>query len=182
MAGRETMVGLIARLRKLIGDLDETPVLDDEELQSFLDRRRVEWRYARLQPLESIAPGGAVTYVEHVAARGNWEAGEKLFDSSYNELTVAADGADRVNGRWMLAASCYSVLIKGFTYDLYAAAADALDEWASRLKEEVSFMDSGRQFTDSQKFQQVTTLASRYRSSMIVETGGYCSTDWSAHV
>ena len=182
MPARETMAELIARLRKLIGDTEATPVLDDEELQAFLDRHRREWRYTPLCALESIAPGGIVTYVEHVSSRGNWEMGEKLFDSSYNELTVATNGADRVNGRWKLTASAIVALIKGFTYDLYAAAAEALEEWASQLKLEVDFSISGKNFRDSQQLDALLKLAAEFRGKMIVESGGYRSTDFNPHV
>jgi hypothetical protein len=179
MPVRQTMAELIARLRSLISDEDAEPVFSDDTLQEALDLRRTEHRYAYLNALPTIAHGGVVTYTDHEAGLGNWEANEKLFDYSFQELTVADGGADHITGRWTLTTSQPVVLIKGFSYDLYAAAADVLEKWASRVKLEVDFQINRRQFMDSQQRQALLELAKTYRAQALCGSSDYAPAEWS---
>lgn len=162
---RPGMPNLISRVRGLISDpAGSNQVFTDEEYQDALDPTREEVRYARLEPLESRAPGGAVTYLIFRAPHGDWEEDEQLVDGSYNVLTPSE--ADRVNGRWTFASEPTGavVLLVGKTYDLNAAAAEMLVRWSATQKFEYTFSPGKGNYTRSQKFQQCMQMADAFRA------------------
>lgn len=185
MAARSTMAQLITKVRELTNAT--TSDFSDVQVQAFLDRHRLEFRYVELCPVESRAAGGAITYVtfqlEHFAPRmleGN--AGSDtdqlfLYDNTYTALTPTAE--DLVNGRWVFAAQpTMPVRILCWAYDLYAAAVDLLEEWAAVLRASQSqtvlkaVEDNGQRFewqaTDAQAT-SLSGLAATYRSRMCIE-------------
>ena len=148
MAARETMADLIGRLRALIGDpAGDDAQFSDDELQEFLDVRGTEYRYLELTPVATVSPDGSVTHLEYAAALrrewrdgvglchtlGDWEDGVKLYGPDHAE--VEPQTSDLVRGRWTFAShQPAQVRLVGWTYDLYAAGADALEAWATRVK------------------------------------------------
>ena len=163
MAVRNSMAELISRLRSLVGDpAGADQEFDDQSLQDHLDRHRSEVRYLELTGAETIAPGGAVSYLDYYADRGDWENDEKLYNSTYAELAPAT--SDRLTGHWTFAADQDPpVYIVGKAYDVYAAAADLLEAWAAREKLSFDFDTDGQSFKRSQKAAMLLEMAREYR-------------------
>ena len=161
---RATMADLIARTRVMIGDTDASAyTFDDDTVQAALDAHRFAAEYAALQPVAEYQPGGAAVYKTYRAPMGWWEANATLVDGSYNTLTP--DAADLMNGEWTFnAGQTPPVFIKGKYYDLYAAAADLLEEWAARLARAYDFGTDGDRFQRSQMAASLREQAERYRA------------------
>ncbi len=163
MAVRASMADLLARLRLLIADpAGDNQVFSDQELQDALDRQRSDVRYLELMAMESIAPGGAVTYLDYYADRGDWEADESLVDGSYNVLAAAS--ADRLTGHWTFAADTEPpVYIVGKSYDLYGAAVEVLEAWAAKMALAFDMNADGANLALSQKRAGLLEMAAQYR-------------------
>lgn len=166
MTVRTTLYEVIQKLRDRIGDTASTPVFTDNELQAVLDGQRVDVRYLELLPVPTIAAGGVVTYLDYwtpPAYRGvMWDAGEVLQDGSYNVLSATAD---RENGRWQFAAHQDApVWLTGTAYNMPAAAADALERWAAKLKFDFDFSADGASYQRSQKIRALLELARQMRA------------------
>ncbi len=157
------MATLIIRLRLLVGDpAGGSQVFSDDELQDALDAHRAEVRVAQLIPIESVASGGTVSYLEYMAPRGNWEDDVLLQSSSY--ATVTPTTKDLLIGRWTFAATQLPPLYAtGKVFDLHAPAVEILEKWAAKLKLEFDFATDGQSFTRSQKAGQLLALAAEYR-------------------
>lgn len=164
MAVRISMADLIALVRDLIGDpAGASAVWTDTQIQRALDARREDVRYGELTPLESIASGGAVTYLTYRSTVGNWEKDAQLVDGSYSALTPTS--SDCLVGEWTFAAHQASpVLIVGRTYDVNAAAADILDDWAAKVKLEVDYDNAGLSNTWMHKAGNLLKVAAELRS------------------
>ncbi len=162
MTARASMAALITAVRGLIGDTSTTaPVLTDDQVQAALDAWREEVRYQELTPAETIQPGGAVVTLDYYADMGNWETDAKLFDAQYNVLTPAT--SDYVVGHWTFTTDTPPpVRISGKTYDLYAAAADLLAQWAAIEKLSFDFSADGASYQLSQKVAALLSLAQQY--------------------
>lgn len=166
MALRSTLYQILAELRSLIGDTATPTVFTDLELQTMLDRNRLDVRYLVLEPVETIAPGGTITYTEYrtpgrYGGRA-WEDTAALVTGSYAVLTPAS--SDLLNGSWTLSSSqAPPVLLSGSGYDLQATAADAYDRWAGRLKLAYDFTADGATFNRSQQIEHLLRLAAEAR-------------------
>lgn len=181
---RTTMADLLTRLRRLIGDpviagTPPTSTWTDDELQDYLDQepRKLFVRYARLRPMPTYAPGGgAISWLDFWADRGDWEAGEVLVNASYTVLTPAT--ADRVGGHWTFSANTLpSVRIVGQCYDLYGAAADVLEAWAAKLARQFDFSTDGQSFRRSQQAAALREQADAYRAKQWVQTAALVRPD-----
>lgn len=159
---RTGMADLITHLRLLIHDAaGANQTFDSDELQTFLDERRTEVRYAQLTAIPTVQSGGAVVYLAYRAAAGWWETGAALYDGNYDELTP--ESADLQTGRWTFAANqTEPVYIVGYRYDMYAAAIDALTAWLARLKFAYDFMADGATFRRSQQIATIQGLIAQY--------------------
>lgn len=160
---RSGMVDLITRLRTLVYDpagADQT--FSDDELQTFLDGHQTEVRYASLAPVETINPGGSVSYLEYRAAAGWWEGTVSLlYDGSYDTLSPGTVNLEV--GRWTFASHQPTpVYIVGYHYDVYSAAVDVLTAWAARLKFAYDFTADGATFRRSQQMQTIRGLIAQY--------------------
>lgn len=167
---RSSMSNLMARVRGLIFDpAGDSQQFTDQDIQDALDPTRQETRYGRLEPLESRAPGGAVTYLIFQAPWGDWEEDVELVDGSYNVLTPSA--ADYLAGRWTFESEPAGavVLIVGKSYDLYAAAADLLLRWSASVKFEYTFSPGKGNYTRSQKFAMCMEMVAAYRAKARIQ-------------
>lgn len=162
MAVRAGMATLITRLRSLIRDpAGDCQTFTDQELQDVLDGRRMDFA---LLPLESVPsyPGGRLTYLEFAAPWSDWEDSATLLDSSQDALTP--DSGDLIAGRWTFTTEpSYPVYLTGRTYDLYGAAADAIEMAAAGHVDSITYSPGRGNFTGSQKFSQRLGLAEAYR-------------------
>lgn len=152
---------LIGRARDLIGDpAGASQEFTDQRVQDALDCHQTVVRYASLSVGASI---GSQTYLDYYAGQGDWESDEKLFDGGGALLSPSE--ADRLTGRWSFAASTPPpVYLLGKTYDMYAAAADLLDQWAAKLSRSYDFAQSGRTFSRSQMPKALRAQADQYRA------------------
>lgn len=159
---RPTMATLITRLRRAVGDpAGASQTFSDDELQDFLDAHRLEVRTVELEPVRSVASGGAVSYLEYMAPRGSWEDSPVLQSNSYAPLTPAS--SDLLRGRWTFATNTLApVYITGQVYDLYGAAVDALLAVSATASQEFDFAEDGQSFTRSQKHAGVTRQITEY--------------------
>ena len=170
MTVRTTMANVISRLRRMVGDpAGTTQTWSDQELQDMLDEHRTDGRYVELEPLETIAAGGASTYLTYICTDVPWEEGATLTDGSYNALTPAT--AEPLFGRWTFAAHQEApVLVTGAVFEMNGAAADVLEAWAARLAREFDFSADGASFSRGQQMAALKTLASSYRAMTPVQS------------
>lgn len=165
------MADLIARVRDLISDPASGGKFGDVQIQDALDRRRTEVRYEPLHAEETIAPGGAVSYKDFYApaALGDWEADAQLVDGSYNVLSP--NGADYITGHWTFnAAPNRPVYLTGKSYDVYAAAAYLLREWAAKVKLQFDVGTDQERLQRSQKLKMLLGLANEYEGKQRATT------------
>ena len=125
MTVRDACVPLIDLIRELIAD-SESEWASDQRIQDALDANRDELRYHPLRKIETRASGGAISYLTFVATCGHWDEGVVLVDGNYDSLTPTS--SDYMVGRWEFATEPTGprVYITGYTYDVYATAADLL--------------------------------------------------------
>lgn len=159
------MSALITRVRKLINDTaGASQRFTDDETQDALDRFREDVRYLRLLPGETIATGGAVSYLNYYSPKGwgDWETdGVLQYSSTWATLTPAT--SDWLTGLWTFSSNQNpDVYLTGKTYDVYGAAAFLLREWAALEKLSFDGSGSGRSFSRKQKYEMLSDLASQY--------------------
>jgi hypothetical protein len=193
MAARSTMATLITKVRDLTNAT--TSDFSDLEVQGFLDRHRLEFRYRELCAIETIAPGPVQTYktfeLERLAPRmlegneGSDPDAYSIVDNTYTSLTPLTE--DLVSGRWTFTDEpTRPVMITAWAYDVYAAAVDLLEEWAALLRASQSqtvlkaVEDNGQRFEWQPTDQQATSLsalANTYRSRMCLESSVIADSD-----
>jgi hypothetical protein len=172
------MEDLIGRLRLMIADpTGDGQVFSDDELQEFLDARRAEHRYRRLEPLPTIGPGGAVTYeAYHSGTVSDWEEGGTLYGPDFG--AIEPETSDWRRGRWELAEhQPEPVYITGRTYDLAAAGADALETWAAKLKAEYDIRAGDQTFERSAQIRHMLTMAAALRRRQRVRSATWRRSD-----
>jgi hypothetical protein len=172
------MTDLIARLRRLVGDpAGASQTWQDEDLQDALDAHRREARYAYLRPVESIAEGGAVTYLTYAADMPDWEGEPSLADGNFAALT--ADTEDLLTGRWTFAAEPQRpVRITGFYYDVHGAAAEILEAWIAKLKGSIDLSVDGLSLKRSQKVGHLQALLTACSMRQWADSGCVIQTDF----
>src|SRR5690349_6967625 len=145
MAVRTTMVDLIARTRRLIGDTGGSPVFDDQAIQDALDRYMQDIRLYPLRPTERITGGGVVSFLEYFAPWGDWEQGATIQTHNFVDLVETADySADYLAGKWTMAVSQWpNVWLSGQTYDCNLAASELLQEWAAKVTLAYDYSQNG---------------------------------------
>lgn len=179
MAARTSMATIISRVRRLIADRDPAAqVFGDQDIQDALDAHRTHVRYQALRPEGTRPPGGGtIKFLDYYAdGFGQWEDTAQLTDGTFN--LVAADTADLLTGHWsFLTSATWPIYVTGYAYDVYAAAADVLEEWASLLKLEFDFATHLSRFQRSQKAAACLTLAATYREKQMPMTAKMTRSD-----
>lgn len=159
------MADLITFVRQRIGDTGATPTFTDNQVQDALDRSQIVIRYALATRAPTIAPNGIVdvsAYKDYYANEGFWESDVALYDSAYNTLTP--DTSDFLTGHWVFNAGVLPVVwIVGKTYDVYAAAADLLEEQSALVALQFDFTADGNTYHRSQQAAALQKLAAVYR-------------------
>ena len=183
------MATLITKVRALTNAASGD--FSDEAVQAFLDRHRIEFRYAPLSPQPTRVPGNALAVqyltwdLDCLGSRmiegneGSDADAYSLVDYSYTPVTPTTE--DLVNGRWTFAATpSWPVMITCWAYDCYGAAVDLLEEWSAKLRTAPqglkSLKDNGQEFTWADPV-TLTSLAELYRSRMCVESTEIADTD-----
>lgn len=160
---RATMQALVTQTRLLIGDAaGGGAVFTDDDLLVMLDNNSTDVLYEQLTPRPTIQPGGATEWLQWQASAGWWESTEQLYDSGYNVLVPAS--ANRQRGLWTFDDHQSAVLITGARYDVYGAAADALDAWIAKVKLQYDFSADGGDYKRSQQLAGLVSLRDGLRS------------------
>jgi hypothetical protein len=168
MAVRSTMADLIERVRQYIGD-EGAEQYTDQRIQDALDMpgRHFDQSYLALSEQGTILSGGSVRFYDFRGG-SDWEGAATFYDGGYNVITP--DTYDWARGHWHFAGSVTPpygptrpVLISGATYDLHAAAADLLEQWAGSVKTSVDFNDANNQWKLSQQYDHLMALAQHHR-------------------
>lgn len=158
----------------MIGDAledgaDCPPDWSDDRLQTALDQRRTDARYLQLLSPDTWVPGGGVVNLDYYAPYGDWEEDALLTDGQGHPLTPSA--VEYQCGHWVFAAHTQPpVYVSGKWFDLYAVAADVLEQYAATHKGAYTFSPGAGNYTRSQLFSQPLVLAARYRSMQQPET------------
>lgn len=179
---RETMKDLIRRLRRLVSDSPgESQTWDDDDLQDALDNHRREVRYGRLREIETISPNGTVTYLNFSADVGNWEETAVLTDSSFNVLSTSIT-PDLLTGRWTFTTQPnWPVLVTGWYYDLYGAAAEIVEAWISKEKCAIDVSIDGQTIRRSQRLDHLERMLKQFRAQMWADSMCLQQSDVTAH-
>jgi len=164
MAVRSSMAHLVAYVRRLIGDADGAQFTDDAILQ-VLDLYRMDVSREAVASPQAEAP-----YTVFRSAFGFWEADATFEDASRN--TVSPVEADWLVGTWTFPAQSHPTLyISGKRYDVYGAAAELLEQWASALAREYDFSTDGDTFRRSQQAEALLRQAAQYRARSWMSVG-----------
>lgn len=185
MAVRSSMAALISRLRISIGDTG-TPRFTDQQIQDILDLHRFPVRYAQLAPGVTINAGALYTFLDYYADVGDWEDDYVL--AWVNFVTITPSVSEPIAGHWQFSQATPGyyppVFITGKYYDLHAAAAELLEQWAiGYLTTAYDFSTDGQSFKRSQIITNLQMAADRHRAlampttSMTIRGDGNISTD-----
>lgn len=155
---------IVDRVATLIGDADHER-FSAVDIEDALTQRREEMRYAKCTPLPTRASGGTLTYVTYTAPFnwGWWDDSATIVDYNYDALTPAT--SDWRVGRWTFSTEpTRPVYITGYTYDVYAAAADVLENRAAQVAEDIqSFSVAHGSFTYANKRRGPLEMANEFR-------------------
>jgi hypothetical protein len=166
MALRPTMAALIARVRQLIFDTAQQQVFADQQVQDALDLHRQDVRYAALRPMPTFQQGPNTLYLDYYSDAGAWEDDYVIQDLSYLDITGNLVTREPLSGHWAFSAqpNGIGVRITGKCYDVYAAAADLLDQWAIQLKLNMTFSSDNQRFEQAKVAENMMAMAARYRT------------------
>lgn len=129
---RATMAGLITLVRGLINDpVGSSQQYTDEAIEDQLDLAR---EYHHISALTAL-PEPAGTQLKFKSEHRYWESDVSLSDPAGTVLTPAS--SDPISGYFVFGSTQSAVYATGFTYDVYAAAAELLTLWAGRIEQDV---------------------------------------------
>lgn len=155
MAARDSMNYIIGQVRLMIGDAESANShFRDDQIQGALDDHRKD---VEAEPLSA-----RLNDTQFVAQDGWWEKVAVLTGAG-GTLTPA--NSDWRGGRWTFgAAQPEGVTLTGSTFDVYGAAAELLDLWATALALEVEqFTADGLTVRRSGRA-NLQALATQYRA------------------
>jgi hypothetical protein len=154
---RPTMQYLVREVRRLIGDDGPASerVWTDDELEQFLDF------YRTVVVRDPLLPSYPVPTRIWRSRYQHWEQDARLTIGSTDANVVVEDS---LYGEWQLDTETSGpVYVTGRTYDVYAAAADALEAWAAREKLAYDVTVDGQSLRRSQVGDRLIALAQSYR-------------------
>ena len=153
---RATLSELISLVRRLTNA--QVADFTDDQVQGFLDARRLDVVRA---PLRS-RPNSRGEYLDYYSDFPFWEPDALLEGAGGTALTPSV--SEWLAGHWRFASHTPPpVYITGKAYDVYGAAADLLEAWASKVALEFDFSSDGGSFQRSQKREALLDLAKAYR-------------------
>lgn len=178
MAARSGMAGIIEQVRQLAAASEDEYSIgylsywDDEQIQTHLDRVRVEFWDEPVQAVPTVNSGGTTEYKEYRLPRAWWEqttGGTAVFylrdstgarigtanytmDFQYGRLTFGADQAGSVR------------YVTGRSYDVYEAAARVWEAKAAHVAQKFDFSADGASYKASNQYKQYMEMARAMRS------------------
>ena len=137
---------------------------DDEEIQRVLDRHKVEYIHAPLEPVTTYSGGSAVV-LQYRTGIANIE-GSTAFSVEDTSGTVVPTAIDYARGivTFSTDQSGKEYWWNGFAYDLYAAAADIWRMKASHVAGLVDFSTDGHSVRRSQQVQAYLNMSQYFQS------------------
>jgi hypothetical protein len=171
MTYRSTLADLVTRVRELINDTG-TPTWTNDQIAAALDSSRVSHNNEKLRSEQVSLPANVKIYREHFSEFHGWESSAVLRDATGATLTptLGAGLTDYLLGYFYFSSGQNPpVYIDGKTFDVYAAAAEILEDWMAVHKEEYDFSSAGatygkKQAALSQVFEQYASMIKEYRS------------------
>jgi hypothetical protein len=182
MAARTTMSNLITTVRGFCNagtadyTIGSTAYWSDEQLQTVLDRYRVNLREVPLTPHSLYNSGGTVEYKEYQSPQGWMEA-----SNAGTARFVVTDGIGGVQGTALWGADYETGLVTfvsdqagsaryvtGYSYDVYAAAADIWDQMAASYARQIDFSTDNHSVKRSHIVTTCQAMAKRYQSMATV--------------
>lgn len=137
-----------------------TATWTDDELEEFLDERRVDVGEAALTGIPSTV-AGRLAYLTFAAPRKWWESDAALTDAGGTVLTPAT--AEPLNGRWTFSSAvAVSVFVTGRYFDMYGSAQAVCEAWAARVAREFDFATDGQTFDRTGKREGLLKVAREY--------------------
>lgn len=172
---RSTMEEIIRRLRREIGDpAGDEQQFSDDELEGLLDDHATHHLRHRLERVETVVVEGFQRTIWR-ALEYPWEADVALTTAAGSVVTPAVSEPEQ--GRWIVYSSALALYAEGRSYDLYAAAAAACEQWAAGLAREYDFSSSDQNWRRSQAYQNLKELAIGFRARSRVVTRGMTRAD-----
>jgi hypothetical protein len=180
------LVGLepiISRVRRLAADTYKRALDDncptaffDDDISQALQANGCEYRYQSIDGLETITPGGSVSYKIFQAPVMNWGTTTVALDGTFGTLT--ASSVDYYQGRWTFAtAPVRPVLLLGTAYDVHGAAADLLEQYAAQNMEDFDFTRGNTKYYRAQKYDMLRRQIALLREHQRPRTVAMCRSD-----
>ena len=170
--GMATLIGTVRGLANagtaewtVAGTSSTISYWDDDEIQRVLDRHKVEYIHADLEPVQSYS-GGTVIYLQYRANVTDIESGAGVFKVEDVDGTVTPSSVDYSRGIVSFATdqAGTSYWWSGYAYDLNASAADIWRMKASHVAEMVDWSTDGHNVKRSQQVSACLNMASYYQS------------------
>jgi hypothetical protein len=138
---------------------------DDTEIERVLDRHKIEYVHADMQPVQSYS-GGSIVYTQYRANVTDIESGTDLFKIEDTSGTVTGYTFDYASGVATFTADQggKSLWWSGYAYGLNAAAADIWRLKASHAAEMVDWSTDGHNVKRSQQVSACLNMATYYQS------------------
>ncbi len=185
MAARSGMTTLVQRVRDLSNagtaefTLGSVNYFSDNHIQDHLDRHREDLSFCLLVPVQTYTSGGTAAYYDYYLGRGFLESttgGTAVLvvrDAVGSAIGTADYSVDELRGVVTFGADTQGSAryVDARVYDVYGAAADLLDAWATRLSRQFDFSTDGQSFARSQAAKGLREQAAQLRSQ-----GGRIST------
>lgn len=165
MAVRETMADIIAFVRELIQDDDESNyTFTDEQIQLRLDMNRLDVYGECLTAHKEMGPGNTVSWFHYSAALPMWENDYRIQNSQ--AVTVIPDTPEPLIGKFSFDESTPPPLfITGKVYNVYRVAATLLTSWiGSERKVIQSWTADGTTIQRAGRIRDMMTLVDQYYS------------------
>ena len=159
------MLGLITRVYRLIGDDSGDPEFSADEVQEALDRYQIRHTQTCLAGVPVIE-SGTLSFYEFRAAVGEWESTAVLYDNVFNVIDDGDYTEDPQQGVWTFTVGLTTpyVYATGKSYDVYGAAADLSEAWASKLARKTDMADAQMSLKRSQMSASLREQAARFRA------------------
>lgn len=157
---RAAMASIITLVRGLINDpAGASQQFTDDAIEDQLDLTRT---YRLKEELTALAePAG--TQLKFQSAYRYWESDLSLTNPAGTVLTPTS--SDPISGYFVFGSTQSAVYATGFTYDVYAAAAELLTLWAGRIEQDVlKFSADGSSYEFSGVRDAKLRLAAQYRA------------------
>lgn len=171
MPARTSMAALIQRVRDMINDnlpQGSGQIFTDNQIQDWLDRYRLTFRYGILLAQPVVTTGGVLNWSEFYSGYTDWEDSPATVLQGPNYATLTPATADTLTGHWTfnlaVPGQLRPVFIVGLSYDVNRTAASLCQIWAQRVALAYDFSSGVQRFNRSQMAKALRESASFFLS------------------